>query len=139
MNAILRSMSLTYAAGSIGGLVNSLAVWGFGVLGITTALGAKLAPQFTVGFLYAKLVWGGLWGLLFLVPLFRDCWITRGIIVSIPPTLAQLLWVFPLKLGKGWLGLDLGLTTPLFVVLFNMIWGLAAAWWLSRVEGPTRR
>lgn len=68
MKNLLRNMSLTYAAGSFGGFVNALAVWVFGVLAITGTLGVKLAPTLTPALLYPRLVWGGLWGFLFLLP-----------------------------------------------------------------------
>jgi hypothetical protein len=134
MSGILRGMSLSYAAGSFGALMNSLALWVFGALGITVALGAKLTPSLTVAFLYPRLVWGGLWGFLFLLPFFKGSWIKRGIVFGLAPALAQLLLVLPFKFGKGWLGLDLGPSTPLFVLLFCIIWGLATAWLLTKVE-----
>jgi hypothetical protein len=36
--------------------------------------------------------------------------------------------VFPLKADKGVMGLDLGVFTPLFVIFFNAVWGLVAAY-----------
>ena len=44
------------------------------------------------------------------------------------------LVVFPMKLGVGVLGQDLGTLTPLLVLTFNAVWGLVAAWWLIRQE-----
>jgi len=131
MKRFLKDLSLTYAAGSLGALANSLAVWLFGVLGITAALGVQSAPTLTVGFLYPRLVWGGLWGFLFLLPFLRGSVLWRGIFYSLGPTAVQLLVVFPFKLGKGWLGLDLGTFTPLFVIFFNIVWGICAAAWLQ--------
>jgi hypothetical protein len=57
----------------------------------------------------------------------------RGFIFSLGPTLVQLFVVFPMKANKGVMGLDLGLFTPLFVVVFNAIWGWTAAIWLKSV------
>ena len=139
MKDVLRQVSLTYAAGSVGALVNSLAVWVFGVAGITTALGVNIAPPLTKAFLYPRLVWGGVWGLLFLVASFRNAPVLRGILFSIPPTLVQLFVVFPYSLGKGHMGLQLGTLTPLFVVFFNVIWGIVAAYWLTLTVDTRRR
>ena len=36
------------------------------------------------------------------------------------------------------MGMDLGSLTPLFVLLFNAVWGLGAAYWLKMI-GPERR
>jgi hypothetical protein len=72
-------------------------------------------------------VWGGIWGFVFLLPFLNSKLITKGAIISIFPTLVQLLVVFPLKAHKGYFGLDLGMYTPAFVVFFNLVWGIVAA------------
>ena len=133
MSNLARNTSLVFAAGCLGGLINSLAVWIFGELGITAALGVKIAPQLSPGWLYPRLVWGGIWGLLFLLPLMKTRIFSKGLIFSLGPTLVQLFVVFPMKANKGIMGFDLGLFTPLFVVVFNAIWGWTAAIWLKSV------
>ncbi len=127
MKVFSRRLSLTYAAGSVGAFLNSLAIWLCGVAGITSALGVHIAPALTKTFLYPRLVWGGLWGFLFLMPFFRKSPLFRGLIYSIPPTLVQLFVVFPHHLGQGSMGLGLGRLTPLLVVIFNAIWGVTAS------------
>ena len=134
MNNLAEKLSLVFAAGCLGGLLNSLAVWIFGVIGITSALGVKIAPPLTAPWLYPRLVWGGIWGLLFLLPLMRKRFLYRGLIFSLGPTIVQLFIVFPVKANKGIMGFDLGLLTPLFVFVFNAIWGLTAAIWLRWVN-----
>jgi hypothetical protein len=134
MKFSLKNLSLVFAAGLWGALLNSLAVWIFGLFGITLALGVHIAPPLTPGFLYPRLVWGGLWGFLFFLPLGRLSLPARGLLLSLAPSLAQLFWVFPLKAHKGVLGLQLGLLTPVFVFFFNAIWGLAAGLWLKWVR-----
>jgi hypothetical protein len=129
---LARNAAIVFAAGAFGGLINSLAVWIFGVLGIPALFGVKIAPALTSTWLYPRIVWGGLWGFLFLLPLaylIRKPYL-RGLLYSLAPTLAQLLLFFPLKDNKGLLGLSLGTLTPIFVILFNIIWGLSAAFWL---------
>ena len=133
MGNLARKISLVFAAGCLGGLINSLAVWIFGEIGISSALGVNIAPKLSAAWLYPRLVWGGIWGLLFLLPLMKTSIFARGLIFSIGPTLVQLFVVFPMKAHKGMLGLDLGLLTPLLVVVFNAIWGWAAAIWLKSV------
>ena len=133
MGNLARKTSLVFAAGCLGGLINSLAVWIFGEIGISSALGVNIAPKLTVAWLYPRLVWGGIWGLLFLLPLMKTSIFARGLIFSIGPTVVQLFVVFPMKAHKGMLGLDLGLLTPLLVIVFNAIWGWAAAIWLKSV------
>lgn len=130
MRNLSKNISMVFAAGCLGGLVNSLAVWIFGDLGINAVLGVRIAPALTPQWLYPRIIWGGIWGLLFLLPLMRNRILSRGIIFSLGPTLVQLLVVFPLKAGKGYMGLDLGTLTPLLVFIFNAIWGIATAIWL---------
>lgn len=131
MKAIFRVVSLVFAAGCAGGLANSLALWFLGQAGITTALGVKLAPALTPPWLYPRLVWGGIWGGLFLIPLFRNSVLLRGLLYSLGPSFVQLFVVFPAR-GKGAMGLELGALTPLFVLFFNAVWGVTAAFWLTR-------
>ncbi len=128
---MLKNLSLAFSAGCLGGLMNSAAVWLFGALGITPALGVALAPKMTPAWLYPRVVWGGLWGLLFLLPLKRLTYTARGLLLSLLPSLAQLLVVFPLQAKKGLFGLQLGYLTPVMVLFFNAIWGITTAYCLK--------
>jgi hypothetical protein len=92
-------------------------------------LGVNLAPDLTPQWLYPRIVWGGLWGFLFLLPFPRSGPAARGALFSLGPTLVQLFVVFPHLTGEA-LGLTLGTLTPLFVIAYNLAWGLAAALWL---------
>jgi hypothetical protein len=134
MNVSMHNLSLVFMAGLWGGLLNCLVVWLFGWLGIAQALGVQITPPLNTALLYPKLVWGGLWGLLFLVPLGRVSFPVRGLIFSLGPTLAQLVWIFPFRAHQGVLGLQLGALTPLFVIFYNAVWGVAAGWWLNLVR-----
>lgn len=134
MNTWLRAISLTFAAGAVGALVNSLAVWLFGLMGITAALGVNLAPSLSPAWLYPRIIWGGLWGFLFLTPIYPASPLLRGLVFSLAPTLVQLFVIFPIKAGKGIMGLDLGTLTPLLVIFFNAIWGVVASFWFHRAE-----
>lgn len=130
MRPFLRTISLVFTAGALGGLANGFVVWLAGHTGITAALGVKIAPALTPSFLYPRIVWGGLWGFLFLLPLLKSRWFTRGLLFSLGPTVTQLFIIFPYKTHHGLMGIELGLWTPLFVVIFNIVWGIIAALWL---------
>jgi len=127
----VKEWSLTFAAGVLGGLANSLALWFFGAFGINHFLGVALAPMLTPAWLYPRLVWGGLWGFLFLLPFPRLAYPSRGLIYSLVPTLVQLFIVFPQVLHKGVGGLELGYLTPLLALFLNAIWGVVTAVWLK--------
>ena len=127
MRIFSKSMALSFSAGCVGGLSNSVVVWLAGASGITAALGVSIAPALTPGWLYPRLVWGGLWGFLFILPLLKSAPYARGLLFSVGPTAVQLLIIFPLIANKGFFGLGLGTLTPVFVGIFNAVWGLAAA------------
>lgn len=134
MNNIFKNLSLVFSAGCLGGLINTLTVWIFGKIGITTALGVEIAPDFTIAWLYPRIVWGGIWGVLFLLPILYKSYLLRGILFSLGPTIVQLFIVFPVKADKGITGLDLGALTPVFVFIFNAVWGIVASYWLKLTE-----
>jgi len=131
MKNFIRRLSLVFAAGTLGALVNSAALWLCGKYGVTAQFGVKLAPALTPAWLYPRLIWGGIWGILFLLPLAQNRPFLQGLLISLGPTLVQLFVIFPYELNKGMMGLDLGNLTPLFVLIFNAVWGVAAALWLS--------
>ena len=124
---MIRKLLIFFAAGCVGGLANSLALWLCGHFGVTALAGVSIAPAWTPGWLYPRLVWGGIWGLLFILPGLSARPLTKGVLLSLFPTLVQLFVVFPFKAHKGMAGLELGLLTPAFVIIFNAIWGVVAA------------
>ncbi len=124
---MLNRIGLAFGAGSAGGLATALTLWLFGLLGITTALGVKLVQPLTPPFVYSMIVWGGIFGFLFLIPVMQGSVWLRGFIFGLVPTLVQCLIVFPVKLNAGMLGLGLGALTPIFVLIFNTVWGVVTA------------
>jgi hypothetical protein len=123
----MKKVLIVFAAGCFGALANSLVVWLCGVAGITQLLGVSIAPALTKGFLYPRIVWGGIWGLVFLFPLLKTRPMMKGTLLSLFPTLVQLFYVFPYQAHKGIAGLDLGLLTPVAVLGFNWVWGAVTA------------
>jgi len=123
----VKKLLIYFSAGCIGALANSVTVWLFGDLGINRALGVSIAPALTPGWLYPRIVWGGIWGLIFILPLFKSKTVLRGTLMSLFPTAVQLFVVFPLKAHKGIAGFELGLLTPLLVLFFNWVWGVCTA------------
>ncbi len=123
----MRTLLIVFSAGCLGALANSITVWLFGYFGITAELGVSIAPTLTPNWLYPRIVWGGIWGLLFLLPIFKSKYLLKGTVLSLFPSIVQLFVVFPYQAGKGMAGLDLGQLTPLFVLFFNWIWGVVSA------------
>jgi hypothetical protein len=134
VNLSVKNISLVFTAGALGGLINSIFVWFFGAIGFAKALGVQLTPPFAGPWLYQRLVWGGIWGGLFLLPLGRLSLPVRGLIFSLGPSLAMFFLIFP-QAHKGLLGLQLGSLTPVLVLFYNAVWGVAAGCWLTLVQG----
>lgn len=132
---MLNKVGVAFAAGSAGGLATALTVWLFGVPGITTQFGVDLVLPLTPPFIYSMIVWGGIFGFLFLLPVMQGSVVLRGIIFGLAPTVVQCLIVFPVKQEAGLLGLGLGKLTPVFVLLFNTVWGLVTALLFVRAGG----
>jgi hypothetical protein len=123
----MKKMMVCFSAGCLGALANSLAVWQFGELGIARWAGVSIAPSFTPVWLYPRIVWGGIWGLLFVLPFLKSRFLLKGTVLSLLPTAVQLFFIFPYQSNKGLAGLNLGMWTPAFVLVYNWVWGIVAA------------
>ena len=129
MDNFYRRVSLIFTAGSFGGFAKAVVAWFFGAAGLNALLGYQMAPALTPAWIYQHMVWGGLWALLFLLPLGGSYYL-RGAIYSLGQTLVQLLIIFP-RMQKGLLGLDLGVMAPVLVCFFGLVWGVATGLWLQ--------
>jgi len=123
----MKKLLIFFAAGCLGALANSLTVWFFGDWGITSSAGVSISPSLTPGWLYPRIVWGGLWGLLFILPMLQSKPLLKGALLSLFPTIVQLFVIFPYQTRFGIAGLELGMLTPLFVLFFNWVWGVVTA------------
>ena len=95
MRSVSSSLSEAFGAGCFGGLVNSTVIWLSGHYHLTARMGVKLAPSMSPPWLYPRIVWGGIWGFLFLFPVWEGSILKRGILLSLVPTLVQLFNVLP--------------------------------------------
>ena len=118
---------LVFAAGALGALVSALAMWLAGRYGITQAMGVRWAPALSAHWLYPRIVWGGLWGFLFLLPLLASRGLMRAAVLALGPALVQLFVVYPYIQGAGVGGLSLGLLTPVVIYLLCLVWALITA------------
>jgi hypothetical protein len=123
----MKRVLIFFAAGCLGAFANSVVVWLFGNLGITKFLGVSILPALTPSWLYPRIVWGGIWGLIFFLPLFNSKPFSKGTILSLFPTIVQLFIIFPYKAKKGVAGIELGVLTPALVFVFNWVWGIVTS------------
>jgi len=135
---IFQRLSLAFAAGGIGAVVNVLFVMFVGAVGIAAALGISAPPRAMPAFLYKQIVWGGLWGFVYVLPVLTGSWWLRGIVFGTLPALAALLIFFPMATvdgkGPGLFGTNFGDLTFIVVFVANWVWGLATSWWYDRVS-----
>ena len=131
----LNSTAVAFAAGSGGGLATILTVWFCGLIGLTAAFGVAIKPPLAPAIIYNMVVWGGIFGFLFLLPVLRGSILLRGLLFGLAPSIVKCVIVFPLKDQAGMLGMQLGLLTPVFVLIFNSVWGIVTAWLFVRARG----
>ena len=132
MNKV-KLLGYLFIAGALGGLTNSIVVWTLGATGITPALGFSMAPDLTFMWAFRRVFASGLWGIIFLIPVYKNSPIKKGALLSILPWLSSALVVFPMRMDMGYFGLGFGLGTPLWTLLFAAIWGITGTLFLSRV------
>lgn len=127
---MIRKVSAAFAGGAIGGFVDSFNIWFMGKVGISDLIGLSMKPEFSAPWLYQRMVWGGIWMLLLLLPLLKKKVIMRGCLFSLLPSAMMLFMVLP-EMGKGMLGLGFGAVTPLVVIGLNCIYGMVASFWFK--------
>ena len=130
--AFWRHATPAFAAGALGGLVLFVFYWIIGTIGIPQAIGLNVTANVTKAYLYNRIVWGGIWGFLFLIP-WKASWWLRGLVFSLGPTAALWFIIYPYVANAGILGLGRGILGPFIPIIGNGVWGLVAAWWLEFV------
>lgn len=126
MKDLLRKVAVTYAAGSIGALANSAALQLLRALRTETGI-----PAATPDWLYSRLVWGGIFGLLFVLPVLPGRPLAKGVLLSLAPSIARLTLFAP----AGGIGGPLAVA---MVFVFNAVWGIVTAYALAAM-GAARR
>ena len=126
-----------FVAGGLGGFTNSIVVWSLATLGVTPALGFGMTVEPTFEWLFRRVFASVLWGIIFLIPVYENAPIKKGVLLSILPWLSSVLIVFPLQMDVGFFGLEFGVGTPLWTLFFAAIWGVTGTLFLSRFAPET--
>ncbi len=135
MHTIIGNAYQAFAAGAIGGFLQTIVIWLTSKIGVFALLQLPLSFDFNLVWFYQRITWGGLWGLLFLIPLMRNTpqW-QRGLLFGLVPALASLLFFLPFKDAQGFFGLNLGVMMPVVVVAFGLVWGAITGALLDRAQ-----
>ena len=70
------------------------------------------------------MVWGGVWAILFALPISKNIWI-KSSIIGLAVIFFNFLLLMPLQ-GKGFFGVNAGSTTIIMNIVFNFLWGIVA-------------
>jgi len=128
--AIFRQLTLAFGAGAFGACILAIVAFVLARLGVPERIGASSPPS-DLAFLYRILVWGGIWGFLFVVPVMNRAWWLKGIIIGLLATLTLVLYFAP--------PLQQAPTAALiYIAVLNAFWGLAAGAWWAFVSGPRK-
>lgn len=123
MSNALRGVALCFAAGAAAGFIKCVAAWLLVRYGIAAQLGASVLGSLSPVVLHPRIVIGGLWGLLFLLPMARSSVLVSGMLWGVVVAAAELV-LFPLIAGRTPALLTM---TALVALLLWLVWGLASA------------
>ena len=93
-------------------------------------LGAHVVGSLSPVVIYPRVVIGGLWGLLFLLPMARSSILVSGLLWGVVVAAAELV-LFPLVGGRTPALLNMSV---LLALLLWLVWGLAAAFLLRWIR-----
>jgi len=139
-------LSVVWAAGTFGGLVNWLIGPLFESLRLLEFSHVDLHYSLNRGSLFSALTLGGVWGLIFLLTLPRQWgriaadghwqfWV-RAFFYGLIPALVEIFFILPHD-GHGIGGTGYGAATWVYVILFNTLgWSLPAYFWVYLI-GPS--
>jgi len=128
---MFRKISGAFTGGALGALLDSFNIWLMGVVGLSDMIGITMKPEFAAPWAYQRMIWGGIWMLLLLLPVWKRRVIARGMLFSLLPSAMMLFVVLP-SMGKGLFGFGFGTLMPVVVVGLNFIYGIFASFWYSK-------
>ncbi len=118
-------ISVCFCAGMLGALIGIAAAWSWELLGLSDLGAYTLRPLLAPVGPYPRLIWGGLWGVLYFFTIgsarTRKHWIQKGLLISLLPTLYYLVFFLPEQLSSGQ---ELSFIAPVIVIILNLIWGV---------------
>lgn len=135
----LNRLSVAFSGGAFFGLVSFLLL----CLAFHYALFQYISVSFplpalgSAGFfetLNIKVISGGLWGILFALPIMpKSNFGVRGLMIGLLPSLVTLFYVFPFVQSVGLLGKSYGSCMFLVVLVLNWIWAMGASLWYKQI------
>lgn len=131
MKKQLSSLSSAFTSGVMGALMASLLLECADSFGLDRFLGFSLRHDFTLVWLYPRIVWGGVLGLLLLLPVPNITGWKKGLLLSLAPTTVEFFIAYPAA-GAGNLGLKWGVWVPLITLGVNALGTVFAVFWAKK-------
>jgi len=125
---MIRQVSSALTGGIVGTLAAFFFLWLLNRTGFTGLIKVRLHPGLYPALLYPRLIWGGICGLLLLLPIMPGRVIQRGMLISLVPAILLYFVTFP-DMGRGFFGLGYGMLTPVLVLVVSLFWGVVASKW----------
>ena len=120
-----KKLSLAFAAGCVGTMVFYAGLRLGMAVGVIKGPPGVMTTLASLGFLYKQIVWGGIWGFAFVIPVLTKMWWARGLIVGLLASLAAFFIFRPAPPPLPFI---------IIALVLNMgFWGLAAAYWNDKV------
>ncbi len=120
--------TVCFVAGMLGTIATILFLWGCNEANIFHLIRVNYTQTLHLPKLYPQIFVGGFWGLGYFftvgVPRHRRYWIRKGLWFSLLPALTAIFYTYPYVYHKGMAGFDLGMLTPLLIVVSSLVWGL---------------
>ena len=136
----LKDASIAFAAGALGAFIIMVLFWLETINGITAFFKIDVAVktwQELLPDLYRIITWGGLWGLLLLLPIMKNRYLARGVLFGSIATLVEYFYFAP-QAGLGYFAIEQGYMMPVNIFLLNLLWGIIAASWYQAFHGSAR-
>lgn len=128
--AFFRLLTLGFGSGAFGACVLGLVAFALARLHVPEMLGLPTVERRVPEELYRIVVWGGLWGVLLVVPVMNRAWWLKGAIIGVLATVALVVYFNP------------SLRTPpiqiVYALVLNIVWGFAAGLWWTLVSGTRK-
>lgn len=128
----IKTLFYLFVAGGLGGFTSGMLVWALGMAGITPALGFNMVPDLSLAWILRRVLASGLWGIIFLIPIYRNSPLIKGAVLGVLPWLSSILIVFPYKMHVGFFGFGMGLGTPVWTLFFGILWGVTGTVFLAK-------
>ena len=120
----MKSSLFFYGAGSLGALLACALFWLIQFLGLGQIINMPTFPIFSEAWLYPKIIWGGLFSLCFLLPFMKTNASVKYLVFALLISLVELFVPLPFSLYKGVVGLNTGMYTFAYILIFNLAWAL---------------